>query len=552
MSSGSSATSQVSSSILARYFSREEPMLFCNFDVNPNTSVFCTAFLAATILQILGFYVFRRVVPRLSKDQPKEKRALSWVLTLFSSIVLFTGTFMLSSNMEWSRPEATKSVMRPMLSLHNFPRESDVATMYSAYFVSYLICDLVLGMIYYRAYLDPLSGWFHHLGYLAVVSNAALQKNVSTLFAIGTPIEVSTIFLASGHIFPHLRSDFMFATSFFLSRIVYPIVLLPELYLNVESRLCWKVGATALLVHIHWFRKFVQQQLRYYRGRKELQQASLNDTLEMTSKTERLEESLDLNCKIKEEHIVHDYVPSVSEAKVSRTPAPSPPETLKNNMSGMSDAVVNAIEVNGSGRHHFLKAVRQTPSRPGYDPLFFKSTSLTRGDEPEQEQELASVDEIKSQKTMQQLLEECDQEEFAYPLPIEGLKGNNKTFSALALKRMMSSQSSTNGGVGAVRLSRASSVRDAKRRIGLDTVRFEESSESQILTPVKEQAKCQSSARHQKQQGLQRTLDEKATVVLRKKPSRVIVAPKSNSQTSSACEYDFGTIRVARGVAVNA
>ena len=135
-----------------------------------------------------------------------RKRRLSWVLTLFSSLVLFTGTFTLSSDMEWSRnhysirgPLGTGRLVeedgsqawswQPPLSLRAFPRESSLATMYSAYFVSYLICDLVLGMMHYRAHIDPLSGWCHHLGYLAVVSNATMQKNVSTLFAMGTPIE---------------------------------------------------------------------------------------------------------------------------------------------------------------------------------------------------------------------------------------------------------------------------------------------------------------------------------------------------------------------------
>lgn len=177
---------RVSSSLLSYIVSREEPLYFCNFDLNPNTSAFLMTFISATVLQIAGFYLLRALVPRLGRSQPKDKRSLSWVLTLFSSIVLFTGTFMLSSHMEWSR---NAGFVEPLLSLRNFPNESEVSTMYSAYFVSYLSCDLVLGMIYYRAFLDPLSGWFHHLAYLAVVSHATSQKNVSTLFAMGTPIE---------------------------------------------------------------------------------------------------------------------------------------------------------------------------------------------------------------------------------------------------------------------------------------------------------------------------------------------------------------------------
>ncbi|KAF9955963.1 hypothetical protein BGZ72_003221 [Mortierella alpina] len=411
--------------------------------------------------------------------------------------------------------------------------------MYSAYFISYLVCDLVLGMIYYRTFLDPLSGWFHHLAYLAVVSNATSQRNVSTLFAMGTPIE------ASGHIFPRLRSDVLFAVSFFLSRIVYPVVLLPELYLNVESRLCWKVGVVALMVHVHWFHKFIQQQLRYHRARSQPQQAlATSGALEPVGKIAVLEDAQN-QPKVEDGEPIHKSVIAVVETKASLTSAPSPPETLKNDMSEMNAAIVNAIEVNGSGRHRLPKAIRRAPSRPSFDPSSFKS--MVSG-EQDAGQSICDATSGTGQKTMEQLLAECDQEEFAYPMPIEGLKGN-KTFSALALKRLMSSQGSTNGGVGAVRLSRASSVRDAKRRIGLDSVRFEEPSKQSVLPPVTEQTSLQ------QQFQLPNAVDGadgEATVVIRKRPSRMTVVPTTSQTSGSMRECDFGTIRVGRGVSVNA
>ncbi|KAF9942484.1 hypothetical protein BGZ67_001466 [Mortierella alpina] len=440
--------------------------------------------------------------------------------------------------------------MGPLLSLRNFPNESDVSTMYSAYFVSYLVCDLMLGMVYYRAFLDPLSGWFHHLAYLAVVSSAASQRNVSTLFAMGTPIEVSTIFLASGHIFPRLRSDILFAVSFFLSRIIYPVVLLPELYLNVESRLYWKVAVVALMVHIHWFHKFIQQQLRYHRARSQPQQALVSsDVLGVADRCQLVDDAHNQS-KVEDVESTHKSVAVMAETKASLTSSPSPPETLKNDMSEMNAAIVNAIEVNGSGRHRLPKAIRRAPSRPIFDPSSFKSR--TSGD-LDAEPNSCEVNSRKDQKTMEQLLAECDQEEFAYPMPIEGLKGN-KTFSALALKRLMSSQGSTNSGVGAVRLSRASSVRDAKRRIGLDSVRFEEPPKQSVLPPVQEQSSLPPTPKQPSQQ-LQASkvtdgADGEATVVIRKRPSRMTVPPATS--TGSMCDCEFGTIRVGRGVSVNA
>ncbi|KAF8924013.1 hypothetical protein BGZ58_002281 [Dissophora ornata] len=431
-----------------------------------------------------------------------------------------------------------------LLSLRHFPRESDVATMYSAYFVSYLICDLLLGVIYYRAYLDPLSGWFHHLGYLSVVSNATLQKNVSTLFAIGTPIEVSTIFLASGHIFPKLRSDFLFATSFFLSRIVYPIVLIPELYLNVESRLCWKVSLMALMVHIHWFRKFVQQQIRYYQ---ESQQ-------EKTS--QQSQEPTPVPVAKKDDAVINEcstpaittIVPDIQVAVTTKAIV----ESTRNDMSDMDEALANAAEVNGSRRQYRPKVIRRR-SRPSFEHSIDSLCDDDESEDLDNETITTTVTATNTTeapaKTMKQLLDECEQEEFAYPLRVG--TGNNKTFSAAALKKLMQNQgSSLESGSepisnGVVRLSRASSMRDSKRRIALDAVRFEDPQ----AHPQQARPKSVMFERRRQEQEQQHD-DGEATVVLRRRPSRNSVA-MANPSAATATE-NFGTIRMARGVAVQA
>lgn len=532
----------------SHFFSRQEPLLFFNFDLNPNTSVFSLTFLVATLFQISGFYLFRRFVPELAI----RKRRLSWVLTLFSSLVLFTGTFTLSSGMEWSLnhhgvrdPHRTGGLSeksrtqawswQPPLSLRAFPRESSVATMYSAYFVSYLICDLVLGMIHYRAHIDPLSGWCHHLGYLVVVSNATMQKNVSTLFAMGTPIEgkhrrflsllfhmsflflrapfihsyffphhkVSTIFLASGHIFPKLRSDFLFATSFFLIRIVYPVVLLPELFLNVDSRLCWKVGLMALMVHVHWFKKFVQQQLRYYRARHvpltenvhpltthNVQTESPFAKISTTTTTiEHLQPPQALpkvNPMAKPVGIVFEYSSTTVSAKTDKALNVSEgqnvmAETLQPQDEKAVETGVQTPQTNHGSATKLAQVVtaRKTCTRPSLPDTMMEATSPT--------------------KTMEQLLEECageDEDTFVrnWPILSRDKSRANKTFSAVAMKRLLASQGKGQAiqgqgavdgvsavalggqeGVGAMAgISRASSMRDSKRRIGLDSVRFEQ------------------------------------------------------------------------------
>ncbi|KAG0014770.1 hypothetical protein BGZ81_000266 [Podila clonocystis] len=469
-------------------FSLNEPYYLFNFDINPNTSVFTVTFLTALVLQITGFYLLKTYVPSLSRQSRKDRRGLSWVLTLFSSIVLFTGIFTLSKNMEWrggGRPNGSPSIDSQqheskflLLSLRNFPQESDVAVAYSAYFVSYLICDLVLGVIHYRAYLDPLSGWFHHLGYLGVVSNATLQRNVSTLFAIGTPIE------AAGHIFPQLRSDALFATSFFLARIVYPIIMLPELYLNVEARLCWKVAVMALLVHIHWFHKFVQQQVRYYHVRQLTNQQDEQATLPQMQVNEAEVKS----------GLVQEY-PLVFKA-TDRAHKRASFEANDVALTG----VPNAIEFNGSRRRRTGPYTSAVTSPDYFTPL------------------------------PRIVLPALDQDyDFDAPFP----RNTPKTFSAVAHRKSDSQKAS---GISAMGLSRASSMRDSKKRISLSAIQFED--------PKKVSTKTAAANREAED------IDGSATVV-----RRWPVVPVRNEDDVPVPRPHvanvFDTVR-ARGVAVNA
>ncbi|KAG0051229.1 hypothetical protein BGZ83_003980 [Gryganskiella cystojenkinii] len=567
-------SSTASSYLPPRLLSRQEPLLFCNFDLNPNTSVFGQTFVAATLFQITGFYLFRHFVPELAV----RKRRLSWVLTFFSSLVLFTGTFTLSSNMEWTRGhdpplpveghgEHRHEGWQPLLSMRAFPLESSVATMYSAYFVSYLICDLILGMIHYRAYIDPLSGWCHHLGYLAVVSNATLQNNVSTLFAMGTPIEVSTIFLASGHIFPQLRSDFLFATSFFLGRIIYPVVLLPELFLNVDSRFCWKVGLMALMVHVHWFKKFVEQQIRYYRARHSAPTTLNASTTTKTVQQDEKEGSrTQISTKIANDQRVSTLskktTPEQQQLQVRPSKIPgivieyatkeNKKDTLKvveimrNNAMAEIPEEVQTLQGNDEDTTKLVQVLtsRKSVTRPSLPEILLVDVVNNRHDSQE-------VSSPSTTKTMEQLLKECagDEEEFVRHWPISSR--SNKTFSAVAMKRLMSSQgkgnldsngavalggpeSRTTGGV-LQGISRASSMRDSRRRISLDAVRFEEP----VVVKVKE-----------------RTVDEALTLRSRRPKSSLLNEDKAKAAIQIAnhdIEYNE-TIRVSRRgiVAVNA
>jgi len=356
-----------------------------------------------------------------------------------------------------------------------------------------------------------------------------------------------------------------------LARIVYPIVLLPELYLNVESRLCWKVGAMALLIHVYWFHKFIQQQLRYYYARNEQKQsAAVKETehvavalktaeVEIIEKESESEEPKRLGVVCEYEVTVPVVTKSIDDEKTPASPS--------DDKIGMDIHAANQIQVNGN-RHRRSRVIRlssgqsitsltsfemptekvnPTPAVAATLPAIATTTSkpmTTTTPTPE-----ATASTAMGTKTMKQLLEECSDEDVSmYKFPIH----NNKTFSAIARKPSNGSQGFA-GELGVVRLSRASSMRDSKRRIALGAVQFANPS---IVAEPKQKQRQQEKVEEKERKG-----EEAKVSMLQKKTKEsavdadatVVMRPRRTSPTRDG-DYGFGTIRVSRGgvVAVNA
>ncbi|KAG0285974.1 hypothetical protein BGZ97_007602 [Linnemannia gamsii] len=413
---------------------------------------------------------------------------------------------------------------------------------------------------------------------------------------MGTPIEVSTIFLATGHIFPTLRSDVVFATSFFLARIVYPIALLPELFLNVESRLCWKVGTMALLVHVYWFHKFVQQQLRYYHARHATTGSSTTATATTTTDAVKVVDDYSVvptavSLKTGEESlrkktmtagIVCEYevtVPATQAKADENNNAPESP-TAPNDTFGME---LPHIQVNSS-RHRRPRVVRLPSGQSIARLTSFESSTDSKSDAtvltaaaptmPPAISITASTPTTTtfaavatttasttttSVKTMKQLLEECSDEDIStYKFPIH----STKTLSALATRKPMNGSQGLSGGLEVSRLSRASSMRDSKRRIALGSVQFAVPSAS-VSASGEPKPRAKKEPTRVKAEG-EETVEQEETAVMVSMKSRksttdadmdatVVMRPRRSSPSRDG-DYGFGTIRVSRGgvVAVNA
>lgn len=92
------------------------------------------------------------------------------------------------------------------------------------FFQSYLVVDLTVGFVYYRSQIGLLTGWIHHGIYLMIVE-LAIRRSWAHIFCLCAAMEVPTFFLGFMTLYPELRSNVVFAVAFFLTRILFHIVL---------------------------------------------------------------------------------------------------------------------------------------------------------------------------------------------------------------------------------------------------------------------------------------------------------------------------------------
>ncbi|KAK3844050.1 MAG: hypothetical protein J3R72DRAFT_522426 [Linnemannia gamsii] len=146
---------------------------------------------------------------------------------------------------------------RLLFSLENHPHESVFGAIAVGYFVGYSAADLILGYIHYRDQVDPLSGWVHHIVYILLAWRVAVVNQLSLFAVCGGPLELSTVFLASGYMFPRLRSAFWFPFTFILVRIIGHALILQELLFNYPTP--WgaaELFVGVLVLHIYWIYKY--------------------------------------------------------------------------------------------------------------------------------------------------------------------------------------------------------------------------------------------------------------------------------------------------------
>ncbi|KAJ3732748.1 hypothetical protein DFJ43DRAFT_294076 [Lentinula guzmanii] len=191
-------------------FSSSSMISFPGYDldpVSPPEQIQCLAFASSFLALILVYHIFARPSGFTSAKQ------VAWIITTAASFIMTIA----SVPFVWDYFAGRGDVK----CVRAFP---ELAVVANRFFQAYLLADLSIGAVHYRSQLNLFTGWFHHLFYLGIVEYAIRQK-WAHVFCLAACMEFPTFVLGIATLFPKLRSNVFFAVSFFLTRILFHVVI---------------------------------------------------------------------------------------------------------------------------------------------------------------------------------------------------------------------------------------------------------------------------------------------------------------------------------------
>ncbi|KAL0071114.1 hypothetical protein AAF712_001672 [Marasmius tenuissimus] len=211
---------------------------------------------------LISFFIFLVGLHRLLSVRYPEPKQNSWIITTIASAVMtacslpFLWDFIagsLESQRGWrfwrDAGEGLKGV----------EARTTLAFVANRFFQSYLLADLTAGIVYYRSQINFLTGWVHHIVYVGIVE-FAIRQVWPHVFCLAAFMEFPTFILGLSILAPKTRSNVLFAVVFFLTRILFHIILaityaLPDVRQHV-TRGSFAISGILLGVlplHVSWF-----------------------------------------------------------------------------------------------------------------------------------------------------------------------------------------------------------------------------------------------------------------------------------------------------------
>ena len=145
--------------------------------------------------------------------------------------------------------------------------EDRLSTFFTTYFFVYLLLDLSLGMLYYPKYIDPLSGWFHHVIFAILIASLKVHHSCNAMMFCYIQ-ELPTFLLAVGSIHKPYRQDLLFGITFFITRVCYHIAYASGLishyqYNHPAALYSAFFGVLTTIMHVMWFSQWLRKLPQY-------------------------------------------------------------------------------------------------------------------------------------------------------------------------------------------------------------------------------------------------------------------------------------------------
>lgn len=202
--------------------------------------------LSFTSLVLFFYYIKNRFV--------KTDKQVSWILTFASSLVCTVVSI-----------PYFLSFWKSGWDMNLLSMDSNFHTAMVCFFISYLVLDLFLGSIYYRQRITVLTGWIHHPLYICILF-WLLKSRSSSFFSTSCLLELPTLLLALGSFSDQWRCDLLFASTFFVLRIVFHTNMIVALKEHHRLQMLWMVALAIFPLHAYWFYGIICQLVSRYSG----------------------------------------------------------------------------------------------------------------------------------------------------------------------------------------------------------------------------------------------------------------------------------------------
>ncbi|KAI8646761.1 hypothetical protein BD408DRAFT_439854 [Parasitella parasitica] len=188
----------------------------------------------------------------------------------------------------------------------------------TTFFMTFLVVDLVIGVVFYRSKIDMLTGWIHHITYLLVLS-WGIHNRLTAVFIMMCSLEVPTFILALGSVRSQLRQDYVFAATFLTTRIVFHAYAIKCAWV-MEPLGSVVIALMAFFpVHCFWFYGFIKQQIRLA-AKKRQESVAGNQAQRQRSKQQHIQPSTVSTATLSPETIIK----KTSISRVNKTSATQP------------------------------------------------------------------------------------------------------------------------------------------------------------------------------------------------------------------------------------